>query len=175
MTKLLVDPSTQRVLGAGLVSRPLVQYLLGQKDYHVTVASRTVSKAEALVGDHERGTALPLNVKDHSALEKLVAENDLSISLLPYTYHVRVAKMCIRHGKHMVTTSYISDEMKALDAEAKAAGITSLPALSSPAGTGSMSSTAAPRTTASSDRTMTICSMAATATTSSKRVPVPTR
>ena len=29
------------VLGAGLVSRPLVRYLLEQPDYHVTMASRT--------------------------------------------------------------------------------------------------------------------------------------
>jgi len=40
------------VLGAGLVARPLVQYLLDQPDFHVKVASRTVSKAEKLVGDH---------------------------------------------------------------------------------------------------------------------------
>ena len=38
------------VLGAGLVSRPLVRYLLNQSDFQVTVASRTVSKADALVG-----------------------------------------------------------------------------------------------------------------------------
>ena len=60
------------VLGAGLVSRPLVRYLLKQPDYHVTVASRTVSKAEKLIGGHERGIPLPLNAEDEGALEKLV-------------------------------------------------------------------------------------------------------
>ena len=35
------------VLGAGLVSRPLVRYLL-DKGHTVTCASRTVAKAEAL-------------------------------------------------------------------------------------------------------------------------------
>ena len=61
------------VLGAGLVSRPLVRYLLNQNGFRVTVASRTVSKAENLVGNHERGCALPLDVTDQAALEKLVA------------------------------------------------------------------------------------------------------
>ena len=47
------------VLGAGLVSHPLVQYLMNQNGYQVTVASRTVSKAERLVGNHAQGKALP--------------------------------------------------------------------------------------------------------------------
>lgn len=111
------------ILGAGLVSRPHVNYLLDQPDFLVTVASRTVSKAEKLVGDHPRGKALSLNVKNDAMLEKLVSENDLAVSLLPYTYHVKVAKLCLKHQKNMVTTSYVSDEMNALDEEAKKAGL----------------------------------------------------
>ena len=45
------------VLGAGLVSRPLVVYLL-EKGFQVKVASRTVSKAEALIKGFEKGTGL---------------------------------------------------------------------------------------------------------------------
>ncbi len=52
------------VLGAGLVSRPLVRYLLDQPDVSVTVASRTVSKAQALIAGHDRGCALTLLADD---------------------------------------------------------------------------------------------------------------
>jgi saccharopine dehydrogenase (NADP+, L-glutamate forming) len=114
------------VLGAGLVCKPLVRYLLDQPEYHVTVASRTVSKAIDLIDGHEKGVALPLNVEDNDALDKLVSEHDLTISLVPYAYHVAVAKLCIKHKKQMVTTSYVSEEMKALDGQAKEAGITIL-------------------------------------------------
>ncbi|UCE26042.1 MAG: saccharopine dehydrogenase NADP-binding domain-containing protein [Candidatus Coatesbacteria bacterium] len=110
------------VLGAGLVTRPLVDYLL-DKGFELTVASRTVSKAEALVGDHPNGTALELNVKDGVALEHLIAESDLVISLVPYTFHVKVAGLCIKHAKHFVSTSYVSPEMGALDGPAKDAGV----------------------------------------------------
>ena len=55
------------LLGAGLVPGPMVRYLLGQPDFRVTVASRTVSKAEALVGDHPQGQAVALNVRDDAA------------------------------------------------------------------------------------------------------------
>ncbi len=114
------------VLGAGLVARPLVRYLLDVPEYHVTVASRTVSKAVKLIDGHEKGSALSLNVSDEATLEKLVSEHDLSISLLPYAHHVTVANFCIKHKKQMVTTSYVSPEMKALDGAAKEAGITIL-------------------------------------------------
>ena len=56
-------------------------------------------------------------------LEKLISESDLTVSLLPYAYHVKVAKLCIKHKKHLITTSYVSDEMKALDNKAKDADI----------------------------------------------------
>jgi saccharopine dehydrogenase-like NADP-dependent oxidoreductase len=111
------------VLGAGLVSRPLVRYLLEQPDFHVTVASRTVSKAEALIAKHPKGTTVALNTEDTAKLENLVREHDLSISLLPAPQHPLVAEMCLRHRKHMVTTSYISPKMKAFDGPARDAGI----------------------------------------------------
>lgn len=111
------------VLGAGLVSRPLVRYLLNVPEFNVTVASRTVSKAIKLVDGHPQGNAIELNVKNDAQLEELVKNCDLAISLLPYTFHVKVAGYCIKHKKYMVTTSYISDAMKALDQDAKNAGI----------------------------------------------------
>lgn len=110
------------VLGAGLVSRPLIRYLL-ENDFIVTMASRTVSKAEKIIDGHPNGTPLSLNVKDDVELEKLVSKSDLTVSLLPYIYHVKVAKLCIKHNKHLVTTSYVSDKMKELDKQAKDAGI----------------------------------------------------
>jgi len=111
------------ILGAGMVSRPMVRYLFDNTDYHVTMASRTVSKAEKIINGHPNGTAISLNVKDEAALEKLIADCDLAVSLLPYTYHPKVAELCIKHKKQMVTTSYVSDAMKALDSKAKDAGI----------------------------------------------------
>jgi saccharopine dehydrogenase (NADP+, L-glutamate forming) len=110
------------VLGAGLVSRPLVEYLL-KKDFHVRVASRTVSKAEALVQGYTNGTANALNINDHKQLEDLIRQSDITISLVPYTYHVQIAELCIKYKKHLVTTSYVSTAMKALQDQASDAGI----------------------------------------------------
>jgi saccharopine dehydrogenase (NADP+, L-glutamate forming) len=102
------------VLGAGLVSRPGVNYLLEQKSLSVTVASRTVSKAEKLVRGHANGKAAAVDVENDEALAALIREHDIVISLLPWIHHVKVATMCLEHGKNMVTTSYVSEGMKKL-------------------------------------------------------------
>jgi saccharopine dehydrogenase (NADP+, L-glutamate forming)/spermidine synthase len=111
------------ILGAGLVARPLVRYLLDQPDFEVEVASRTVSKAVKLIDNHPQGKASELNLKNEEALKDEISKADLVISMVPYTFHPKVAKYCIDFKKHMVTTSYVSEVMKNLDAEAKNAGI----------------------------------------------------
>lgn len=114
------------VLGAGLVSKPLVRYLLNCEGTSVTVASRTVSKAEAILGAHPRGHAIALDVQASGgmeALDGLIASSDVVISLLPYVFHLDVARKCLAHKRHLVTTSYVKPEMRALDGAAREAGL----------------------------------------------------
>jgi len=111
------------VLGAGMVSRPIVRYLLDQKDISVVMASRTESKAAHIIDNHPNGTSLSLNISHDDRLEELIRESDVVVSLLPYTFHVKVAKFCMKHKKHLVTTSYVNKEMWELDDDAKNAGI----------------------------------------------------
>jgi saccharopine dehydrogenase-like NADP-dependent oxidoreductase len=111
------------VLGAGLVARPLVRHLLEVPEIAVTVASRTVSKAGKLIDGHEDGTAISLNVKDDEALQKLVAEHDLTISLLPYIHHEQVARHCLEYGKDLINTSYVQPALEAMSDEVERAGL----------------------------------------------------
>ena len=110
------------LLGAGMVAKPLADFLL-ENNIQLKIASRTVEKAEKLINGRKNGSAVSWTVEDMSSLDKMVSEHDLTVSLLPYAYHVTVAKLCIKHKKNMVTTSYVSEEMKALDADVKKAGI----------------------------------------------------
>jgi saccharopine dehydrogenase (NADP+, L-glutamate forming)/spermidine synthase len=111
------------ILGAGLVARPMVRYLLNLDGVETIVATRTVSKARELIGNHPRGKAVTLLVDDESALKRWIAESDIVVSLLPYIYHPTVARHCIALKKHLVTTSYVSEAMRALDTEASKAGV----------------------------------------------------
>ncbi|MEI6456208.1 MAG: saccharopine dehydrogenase C-terminal domain-containing protein [bacterium] len=110
------------ILGSGLVAKPIIQYLL-QKNYLVTVASNTLDRSEAMIAGHPNGKSVFWEASDENSLSTLVELHDLTVSLLPYVFHVMVAKHCIRHRKNMVTTSYVKPEMKALDEEARRSGI----------------------------------------------------
>jgi len=80
-------------LGAGLVARPYIQYL-SDNDFHVIVASRTISKAERLIEGCKNTEAVAFNIaKDDNLLEELIQKVDLVCSLLPYTLHVKAAKL----------------------------------------------------------------------------------
>ncbi|MHA2388534.1 MAG: saccharopine dehydrogenase NADP-binding domain-containing protein, partial [Candidatus Hodarchaeales archaeon] len=115
------------IFGAGMVAGPPVRYLL-EKNFQVIVASRTLQKAEALINSHPNGVAKAFDITQSTEeeLEGLIRECDLAVSLLPYIFHVKVAKACIKHHKHMVTTSYVSPEMRELDNDAKNASISIL-------------------------------------------------
>ena len=113
------------VLGAGLVAKPLVHYLM-DKGHEVTVASRTVSRAAKLVSGHPNGRALELDVQDERKLAELIRGCDLAVSLFPPQFHPVVARLCIAARKNMVTTSYVSPAMQELDGPAKSAGVTVL-------------------------------------------------
>ncbi len=111
------------VLGAGLVTNPLIQYLLKIPGLELTVATRTVSKAENMIAGHPQGKAVTLDIESESATRELIENCDLVISLVPWIYHLNVAKLAIELKKQMVTTSYVSPEMAGLDGAAREAGI----------------------------------------------------
>jgi saccharopine dehydrogenase-like NADP-dependent oxidoreductase len=110
------------ILGAGLVARPIVNHLLS-KGYSVTVASNTPDRAVRMIDNHPRGSVVLWDAGDETTLDSLIAAHDLTVSLLPYTFHVMVARHCIVHKKNMLTTSYVKPEMRALDSQAREAGI----------------------------------------------------
>lgn len=112
------------ILGAGLVARPIVQYLSTQEDVSLTVADLDAGKARALVAGKARARGLAADVVgDPAQLDALVADADLVVSLLPYVFHVNVARACLAHRRHLVTSSYVSPAMRELDAEAREADV----------------------------------------------------
>jgi len=110
------------VLGAGMVAGPLIRYLQ-EREHGLTVTSLVLEDAIKLVGDDPDSTALKLDLADEASLAGLVGGHDLVISLVPFTYHPLVARHCLEQGKHLVTASYVSEEMESLDDEAKKRGL----------------------------------------------------
>ncbi len=111
------------ILGAGLMAGPAVRYLLEKSELEVWVADQTLAKAKALVADHPRGTALELDAGDTERLSQSVAKAHIVVSLLPWTLHAKIAALCLEHKKHLVTASYVKEEMRAMDRDARDKGL----------------------------------------------------
>ena len=111
------------ILGAGAVARPAVGYLLEKEGVAVVVADQDPAKAEAVVAGHPKGRGVALDAADTTALDRAVAAADIVVSLLPFTLHPVVAKMCLARAKHLVTASYVKEEMQALDRQARDKGL----------------------------------------------------
>ena len=113
---------TVLVLGAGMVSRPLVGYLLGQ-GYQVVLGDLVEAQARAVIDGHANGRALQLDSKDEQGVLALMRQADLVVSLLPPAMHGRMAKLSLEVGTHFLTASYLSPEMEALHDAAAAKGL----------------------------------------------------
>jgi saccharopine dehydrogenase-like NADP-dependent oxidoreductase len=114
------------IIGAGKSSSALIKYLLDtseEEKLSLTIGDISTENAHKLINNHKNAIAIVLDVFDKKQREEQIQKADLVISMLPARFHVDVAKDCIAFGKHMVTASYISDEMRALDAEAKKKGL----------------------------------------------------
>lgn len=114
------------IVGAGKSTAILVDYLLKKsesEDLFVTIGDLALSSAEKASRNHPRSKAILLDIFKKEEREAAVKAADLIISMLPARFHIEVAKDCLKFKKHMVTASYISDEMAELDDQVKKQGL----------------------------------------------------
>ena len=114
------------IIGAGKSSSALIKYLLDKiekESLFLTIGDIAIENAEKLLNNHKNTTAIILDVFDKKQREEQIAKADIVISMLPARFHLDVARDCITFEKHLVTASYVSDEMKALDSLVKEKGL----------------------------------------------------
>ncbi len=106
------------VLGAGMVCKPMIDYFLDHCRYGVVMATRTKDKALRIIDGRPHGHAVHWEFGDNLILNRLVNDVDIVVSMIPPTLHIPVAEACLRHGRNLVTTSYISPQMMELHPQA---------------------------------------------------------
>ncbi len=110
------------ILGAGLSASSLIKYLLDHADennWQIIVTARSMEKAKSKLNGHSKGIPKVFDINDMNSLPGLIAEAELVISLLPARFHPLVAKECLKQGKNMFTTSYVSPEMRSMDTDVR--------------------------------------------------------
>lgn len=108
------------LFGAGKSSSVLIEYLLRQAPQHgfsLRVIDADASLANAKVGGASHGSALGFDIMDTALREPEIERADLVISLLPPQLHQVVAVDCLRLKKHLLTASYVNEELQAMKCE----------------------------------------------------------
>ena len=114
------------IIGAGRSATSLIKYLLDKseaEELFLTIGDLNIQHAQKFTSGHPNGRGILLDVFNEPQRREAVENADIVISMLPARFHIEVAKDCIEFGKHLVTASYISNEMQLLDPKAKAKGL----------------------------------------------------
>lgn len=114
------------VAGAGKSSLYLINYLLSHASRHkwkVIVADGSAEAVEQKIGDSPFAEKAVIDITNEKEREPLVQRADIVVSLMPPHLHIHLAKDCLKHKKNLITSSYISPEMKAMDEDVKKAGL----------------------------------------------------
>jgi saccharopine dehydrogenase-like NADP-dependent oxidoreductase len=114
------------VIGAGLSSSYLIKYLLQhakKEKWQVTVADANLQLAQSKIGKNQAANAVELNIHDETKRKSLIESCDIVVSMLPANLHILVALDCLLFHKHLVTASYLSEEMKSLHTQALKANL----------------------------------------------------
>lgn len=104
--------------GTGLSAIPGLKMLIAN-GHDVVVWNRTEENARAAVGH----LTTSIRAFEPEALADALRPDDVVVSMLPADWHVKLATICVEGGAHFVSSSYLSPEMRALDAKAREAGV----------------------------------------------------
>ena len=114
------------VLGAGRSASTLIKYLLDNSkmnNWQVIVGDYDLSLAKQKIDNHPNGKAIHFDVFDEEQRNDGIRNADIVVSMLPPRMHILLAENCVFHGKNMVTASYVSDEIAALNDKATEKGV----------------------------------------------------
>lgn len=114
------------LLGAGRSASSLIRYILDNAracGWHLTVGDVSVETAVKKIGSSGAGSAVYFDVNDVERTREIISAADIVISLLPAHLHPLVALRCLEAGKHFLTASYVSDELRGFHEEARAKGL----------------------------------------------------
>ncbi|QWX83246.1 saccharopine dehydrogenase NADP-binding domain-containing protein [Cellulophaga sp. HaHaR_3_176] len=114
------------VIGAGKSTSYLLDYFLEKSESEnlkIIIADLNPNHISQKFKDHAHFEIKMLDILDREARQQTIKEVDIVVSMLPAFLHIKVAKDCILFEKHLVTASYVSDEIKLLNDKAKDKGL----------------------------------------------------
>lgn len=114
------------VLGAGLSSATLIQFLLSEAERNnwlITIGDKSEIHARQKANNHPNSRPMHFDIFNREQRINEIRKADIVISMLPASLHHLVAETCVAMYKHLITPSYISESMQKLDSKAKKNGV----------------------------------------------------
>lgn len=114
------------VIGAGRSSSSMIKYFIEnaeKENWYIRVGDMDYELARQKVGDSKFGEAFKFDALNNEERWQELQGKDIVVSMLPARFHLEVVKDCIKLKINIITPSYVSKEMQAIDQEARDAGI----------------------------------------------------
>lgn len=114
------------VIGAGKSTSHLLNYFLEKADIenlHLTIGDLNPEAIPVATTNHSHCSVISLDIFKDTERKKAIQDCDIVVSMLPAFLHSKVAQDCIVFAKHLVTASYVSEEFKNFDEQAKKKGL----------------------------------------------------
>lgn len=111
---------TVLLIGAGKSATVLINYLIKEAElnhWKFIVADADKEQALAKTNNSRFAEVLQLDITNDKQREKIIQRAHVVISMMPPALHFLVAKDCVEFRKHLLTASYLDDNMKSLKDE----------------------------------------------------------
>jgi saccharopine dehydrogenase-like NADP-dependent oxidoreductase len=114
------------LFGAGRSATVLIDYLKQVATdivCKVTVADADLETLQEKVGEHPLVSARALDIENETDRKGLIRQADVVISLMPPSLHYLIALDCLEYGKHLLTASYVDEQVRALEKQISDKGL----------------------------------------------------
>ena len=111
---------TVLLIGAGKSATVLINYLLKETELHkwkFIIADANKEQVLAKTNNSRFAEVLQLDITNDKQREKIIQRAHVVISMMPPSLHFLIAKDCVELRKHLLTASYMDDQMKSLKDE----------------------------------------------------------
>ena len=114
------------IIGAGRSSTALIECLLSEAqrfNWQLLICDAEEEVLQPKIKEHSNVQGIVLNILEEQIREVLIQSADIVISMLPAHMHHIVALDCLKYSKNLVTASYWTKDLLALDERVKTKGI----------------------------------------------------
>ncbi len=110
------------IFGAGKSATYLIEYLskcCDENNWKLVVCDSDLALAQSKIKGSKAAKAISRDVSNDAERKSLVQQADIVISMLPPQLHFLVAQDCLLYSKHLLTASYVDEQIKALEEKIK--------------------------------------------------------